>query len=43
MKFSFLERIEFLIGFAPLSECFFAENAFGFLIGFGPLPERLVV
>jgi len=34
--------VEFLIGFEPLSERLFVENAFGFLIGFGPLSESSV-
>ena len=32
-----------MIGFGPLSECLFAENALGFLLGFGPLSECLFV
>ena len=42
-KFSCWQRVEFLVGFGPLSKCLFVENAFGFLIGFGPLSESLVV
>ena len=42
-KFSCWQRVEFLVGFGPLSKCLFVENAFGFLIGFGPFSESLVV